>query len=245
MKIYFLLLILLTVNISAQKEISGIVHYESSYSQENIKNYFSKEREGLKDAKKVEFIDNLLLNSNKINSTLIFSLKEAIYKVDKKLSLKSKGNLVEKLSLLSAGGGKKYYTSSDTKTIEVQNCETLGECFIIVSKFKEWKLTQEVKIISGYTCYKAEYTEKIKEKDVTTIAWYTTEIPIGFGPKDYNGLPGLILELDNERIYFKAKKIILNPKNKVKIIKPKEGKIVSKEEFKKILLKSMPSLYKK
>lgn len=240
-------LILLNFNSYTQSTLHGVVHYESSYSQKNINNYFSKERKLLEDKDKegVKIMDNIFLNTKKVKSTLTFSNKESIYKVNKKLSIIDRGNLAEKFSLLTAGGSNIFYTSIITNTNETQNCQTLDECFLIKSKFKKWQLTQETKEISGYVCYKAIFVENVKGKIVKTIAWYTPKITVSFGPKGYNGLPGLVLELDNEKLFFKATKIILNPKEKVKILKPTKGDKVTEEEFQVLVKKVSDHLFGK
>ncbi len=63
-------------------------------------------------------------------------------------------------------------------------------------KFEEsvnlnWKLTNEEKLIRGYTCKKS--TLNYAGRD--WIAWYTTEIPIDAGPYKFHGLPGLIINI--------------------------------------------------
>lgn len=221
----------LTVNTFSQSNLTGIVYYESGISQENIDNYFSKERKLLKKKEQIKFADNLFLNSKEVESTLRFSLKEAIYEVKKKLNLKEKGNIIEKTNLIAAGGFNIYYQNIITKTLEIQNCETLGECFIIISKFKKWQLTQETKTIAGYLCYKATTIETRNNKEINIIAWYCPQIPVSFGPKEYNGLPGLVLEVQNNFRYFRATKLVLNPKEKILIKKPTKGKRVSQEEY--------------
>jgi GLPGLI family protein len=59
------------------------------------------------------------------------------------------------------------------------------------------------------------------------IAWYTTQIPYNFGPKDYNGLPGLILELQEDNLLIKASKITLQQKKKIVIKKPNQGEKIT------------------
>ncbi|MEH7889762.1 GLPGLI family protein [Elizabethkingia meningoseptica] len=74
----------------------------------------------------------------------------------------------------------------------------------------KWNLKNESKEILTYTCYKAE-TEFRGRK---YIAWYTKEIPSQDGPYKFAGLPGLILEVyDNkENFHYKLLAIIKKPK---------------------------------
>jgi GLPGLI family protein len=233
-KSLLLLYLFLITSAYSQTKLTGVVHYESGISQQNIDNYFSKERKLLKNKERVKFMDNLLLNSKKVVSTLHFTLNEALFEVDKKLNTKDRGNITEKMSLIAAGGLNKYYQNTNTRTLETQNCVTLGECFIIVSPFKKWQLTQETKKIAGYLCYKATTVVTRNKKAIHITAWYCPQIPVSFGPKEYNGLPGLILEAQNNFRYLRATKLILNPKEKVLINKPTKGKKVSQKEYDKI-----------
>lgn len=71
-----------------------------------------------------------------------------------------------------------------------------------------WKLLNEKKIIGKYNCTKAV----VEFRGRTYTAWYTIEIPISLGPWKFNGLPGLILEVDDEKGVYKwqAKTISFN-----------------------------------
>jgi len=72
-------------------------------------------------------------------------------------------------------------------------------------------------------------------KEVMVTAWYTPMIPIKNGPAEYAGLPGLILELNAHRTTVLCSKIILNPKEGEEITVPTKGKVVTKEEYTKIV----------
>ena len=98
-------------------------------------------------------------------------------------------------------------------------------------------ITQESKMINNYLVFKAT------RSNGNIIAWYTPKIPIGFGPKGEYGLPGLILELEIGNIVFKTTKIILNPKEEIKIKEPKGGKRVSYEEYKEIVKKAKKRVF--
>jgi GLPGLI family protein len=102
-----------------------------------------------------------------------------------------------------------------------------------------WKLTGNEKAILGYTCQEA-----VMEKDsIKTVAWFTPAIPVAAGPANYNNLPGLVLEVN----YNDGKRVItaVSVDEKVDVanlVKPKEGKKVTKEEFQKIMDEKMKEM---
>lgn len=134
-----------------------------------------------------------------------------------------------------------YYTNS-LKTIEQKN--SYGEDFLVsIPKFK-WDITNESKKIGNYICYKAITEREIKNYKGTfripIVAWFTPELPFNFGPKEYNGLPGLIIQLQQGRSLFylsSIKKI-----KDLKIKEPKKGKKITLQEFEKLSKKMFESL---
>lgn len=69
-----------------------------------------------------------------------------------------------------------------------------------------------------------------KEKNITIIAWFAPSLPYAYGPKDYGGLPGLILELTEKETTYYASKINITKNKEVKIDFPK-GKMITEEEY--------------
>lgn len=69
-----------------------------------------------------------------------------------------------------------------------------------------WEITKESKKILGYTTYKA--TAKFRGRDY--IAWFTPDLSYNYGPWKLNGLPGLILKVENDMFSYEAKRIVLN-----------------------------------
>ena len=64
----------------------------------------------------------------------------------------------------------------------------------------------------------------MKTKTVEVVAWFTPEIPVSTGPSWYQGLPGLILEVNDDKTTILCTKIVLNPDEKSKIKRPKKGR---------------------
>ena len=97
-----------------------------------------------------------------------------------------------------------------------------------------WKLTEESKEISGYHCQKATTIFAGR----SYIAWYTKEIPMSEGPYKFNGLPGLIVRINDEDNHYKydlvgAKKldVEITSKKKNYIVTTKKELSRFKKEF--------------
>ena len=58
-----------------------------------------------------------------------------------------------------------------------------------------WKLIDEAKVINTMNCKKATVTYKGRN----WIAWYSSEIPLPYGPYKFSGLPGLIIKISDEK----------------------------------------------
>lgn len=99
-----------------------------------------------------------------------------------------------------------------------------------------WELSEkkdDTKKINNYLCNKAT----LKFRGRNYIAWYTTKIPISFGPWKFTGLPGLILEIyDTTNTYkWTATKI------KYPITEKIDFEIVKKQKLSEITLKEFIS----
>jgi GLPGLI family protein len=70
-------------------------------------------------------------------------------------------------------------------------------------------------------------------------AWYTPEIPVSHGPGEYWGLPGLILEVSAGNTTMLCSKIVMNPKEKIKIEAPDKGKEITKSEYQATIQEKM------
>jgi len=104
-----------------------------------------------------------------------------------------------------------------------------------------WIITNETKTISGYNCQKA--TATFAGRDY--VAWFTNEIPIADGPYKFNGLPGLIVKINDTKNHYEYKltrfkkitgDIGIAERNYIKTTK-KEFKKVKKEFYSNVLEK--------
>ncbi|QRM88784.1 GLPGLI family protein [Lacinutrix sp. WUR7] len=190
---------------------------------------------GNKKQSKIKTIDSLISGMAPIEFELYFNNNESTYSQVRKIE--DDKNFKIKLATILLGGNQVHYTNLKTKESFYQ-VDAYGELFIVHNRKKKWVLKKESKKIGKYNCFKATtyYTVNNSKGTFTypVIAWYTTEIPIPFGPKEYYGLPGLILELQERNLNYKAIEIVINTDDGFKVKKPKRGKNLSKEEFENI-----------
>lgn len=124
----------------------------------------------------------------------------------------------------------------------VQQQEFFTRKFLIKddSEVLKWKLTGESKEVLGYMCQQATSGDSAKK----VIAWFAPEIPVSSGPSKYGQLPGMILELEaNEgKLIISASSITLEQVDKKLMVEPKKGKVVNREEFKKLQKEKMKEM---
>ena len=112
----------------------------------------------------------------------------------------------------------------------VKQTEFMSRTFLINGKLPkyDWVITKDTLKIGDYLCHKAV----LKGND-KFVVWFTNDIPVNDGPREYNGLPGLILKVDADPLHIEATKIGI-VKDKVALQKPTKGKKVTLKEFEKI-----------
>lgn len=205
--------------------------------KEGVITYKSKIMKPMDDDEKdegIQFLNDIIINNDFIDFELSFNNTESVFKIVEYLE-GDNDNL--EFSMIFLGGSKVYYYNTSTKE-NIYQTESYGEFFIITDHTNyEWTLTKESKKIENYTCYKATTIKEIKNSagifKRKVVAWYTPQIPLQIGPAGYNGLPGLILELQEKDNLYVARKININTLE-TKIKKPTKGKKITYQEFLKI-----------
>lgn len=222
------IIVLMFFSISVQSQLfSGKITYSAtllkSQNQLNLDTIKSS-----KGAKKL--MKNLFNNDSEISYILTFYNNKSLFQKKKEIEIK-KNILLE----VRMGKGSFYYDRELNDWIYKR--ETYGETFLISYPETKWKITNETKKINGYLCGKAITTivenSRVKQTSIIT-AWFAFDLPYNFGPKQFAGLPGLVLELEYAGKYkMRATKIELNPKEKIKIKLPKKGIKISLEKYEK------------
>lgn len=185
---------------------------------------------------------------------LNFNRTESTYKEDAKLDQPTVGGgdgTVMVMSIGGGGGNDVYYKNIKENRI-AEKSDLMGKTFLIKDDLQEfeWEMTGETKSIGNYTVYKAVWEREVENismrmvngesKETTTMdkrittAWYTLDIPVSNGPRQYGGLPGLILEINDGNQTIVCTEIVLNPKDKITIKEPEKGKVVDREKFEEI-----------
>lgn len=103
-----------------------------------------------------------------------------------------------------------YYIEKDDNNLFYMGYKTPKIKRITIDNFSpiKWQILNESKNILDYKCIKAVGEFRGRKY----IAWFTTDISASYGPWKLGGLPGLILEAEDDKGIFKftARRIILN-----------------------------------
>lgn len=182
-----------------------------------------------------------------IKFSLVFNKEKARFEHLENMKNDSKKN---RDLLIVKGGGRGVYFEDKSIGKVLQQIEFSGEIFIIDKKDFQynWELKKESKKILGYNCLKAigtikEYNPVLKKTEtLTVVAWYAPNIANQFGPAEYFGLPGLVLESYKGGYYFIAESI--NFSSEKEILKLKKGIELTKKEFNDMLYKSFLDKFK-
>ena len=95
------------------------------------------------------------------------------------------------------------------------------------------------------TFINGETKEEVVKETIVTTAWYTLQVPVSNGPDNYQGLPGLILEINDGKKLIVCTEINMNPSKSIKIQVPKKGKVVSQEKYDEIQNKKSKEMMEK
>ena len=194
------------------------------------------------------------------NYVLSFNQTESTWKKEESLgggpATASSGGAV--FMVASSGEGSTLYKNIADQTY-LEDHEMMEKAYLVKDNLtpEEWELSGETKKVGNYTAQKASFTKIVDSKRFSTgmtemenvkdtlqvTVWFTPEIPVSHGPENYFGLPGLILEVQNQGRTLICEKIQLNPSaDPVVIERPSKGKEITLAEFKKIQEEGMKQM---
>ncbi|EMY81072.1 hypothetical protein pgond44_08687 [Psychroflexus gondwanensis ACAM 44] len=222
-----ILLVLLFIGFNSQsQDINGKITYKGVVKQTFVDSAVAaikKEKISMSYKKDIIYA---MENAHPDEFVLSFKKDESYYYKEPTLE--------KNIDLMGSRAGSSPYYVNKTLNKTIQVSSVLGN----IDKIPlEWEITNKTKKIGKYTCRQAKTTEKIYSRNGyflynKIIAWFAPDIPISFGPKNYNGLPGLILQIDYKEFTLTAIKINLNIKEKDLEIKRVDDidKLVSEKE---------------
>lgn len=230
---------------NSQNKFQGKISYTIQVT--NI-DFLKIENDSTKSIEVKNMVNKIFKDTKPVTAVLNFKNNESIYGLDLINEMPIENDRAINLTKIMARKGKYYVNNISKEILHEENFG--GDLFLIKYQPKNWKIIQETKRIGNYSCYRAVTIRKAKDKEGNEVekiieAWYTPEIPVNFGPKEYNGLPGLILELQEGKLNIIATKIELNTKNAIIIEKPKRGEKVTEEQYHEMVLEAGKHLFGK
>jgi GLPGLI family protein len=246
--------IIVSFNITAQNFQGKAIYQTKIKVDDAIKKRLDSAK--IPDDRKA-FMQNMMKKMMEKSYVLNFDKTASIYKEDVALEQPNEKGF----RFRGFSEGVLYKNSKDKKYTKQK--EVFGKIFLIKDDIEntEWTLEKETKMIGNHMCFKATTMKVLKSQGVNRFrrfsrnkkteatndsikkepkltkvtVWYTPEIPISQGPADYQGLPGLILEVNAGNQVILCTKIVMNPKEKALIEAPKKGKEVTQKEYDKIV----------
>ena len=213
MKNVFSLLFMFSV-LTGYAQDSGIATYKKEWI-----NLYSESAAGRQDKianpQKYREYRELEKLQQKLTKQLAYKLKfdknRSFFYLEDLLSIENQADL----ALAKGPFQGEYYFNRKTDSV-IWAIKALGEKFLVNLDKIDWKLEKKRKTISGYSCFKASAKIPLESgKLQSVVAWYTREIPLNYGPLQYNGLPGLVVQLETgSELYtltkIQQKKITIN-----------------------------------
>ena len=141
--------------------------------------------------------------------------------------------------------------------------------FLIVDSLKQykWKLSEETKTIAKQLCKKATTMITAPQmrmrvsmggpgnnadttantprapKETELVVWYAENIPVSFGPDNYSGLPGVIMEIDQDNGATVTTAVEVSAKYpKKELVAPSKGDKMNRAQFQENMQKLMQEM---
>ncbi|WP_180957913.1 GLPGLI family protein [Psychroflexus sp. MES1-P1E] len=238
----FLIIFIITFSLTSQAQIeNGIIKYTAEMNIKHRKDFIEDIKEKDIDMNTKQSVIQMYKNAEPDYYELHFTEDKSYYFKDKSLEN-------EQYNLGSKAGLAPYYYNLTAKQL-VEDSRSFG---YVAHKPLDWEIANETKMIGDFKCYKATTTETLYSRqghyyDREVVAWFTPDIPYKYGPKNYVGLPGLVLQVERKEFTITATKINLNPDgDKLKIKRVgKDEKVISHEEMTKRIAEKMKDYNKR
>nr|WP_297782846.1 GLPGLI family protein [uncultured Allomuricauda sp.] len=139
----------------------------------------------------------------------------------------------------SAGDEVWFIKKGNPEKLIYKNDMDNGPFLLTLDEDVKWEISKEKKLIGNYNAIKATTTRQMGSFVEKIEAWFTPALPYSSGPIGYNGLPGVILELKRDKVFYKFKEL---EKKSVTITPPKESNLKSFDEYYQMLESRMAEI---
>lgn len=180
-----------------------------------------------------DFLTNVIKYAKEQKFKLHFNESGSNFKTE--ISMNANDDTPEEIKVTASVAFMSYYTHYRNKKTSQEFL--LRDGIVIEKKIVplDWNITTESKLIGEHLCYKASVPIKYmarngKEVTKVIVAWFAPSLPFPYGPKEFDGLPGLILELTEKTTTYVATSIKLDSDSAREIDYPK-GKTITEEEY--------------
>lgn len=219
-KILFYISLFFATTLNAQHLFTYTVSTEIDYSSIDVKQVEAMMKKVEKELHNFEF-------------ELYIENQEAYFSIKQRLKPGCTPQNIWSIANALVYSDEKWYYNHENN-IQLSQRDFMGEYFLIDTSHKEhnWQLIKESKVVNGYKAYKATSTRKfigsngVKEEEV--VAWYCPDLAYSYGPFEFGGLPGLVVELHMQTVTYRLTKYKREKKN---IKKPERGKHISEHDF--------------
>jgi GLPGLI family protein len=197
----------------------------------NLDRLFEYAQNEKKPIATVNMFRSIANTAKKVSLNLKISNNLSLFSEEQKMPLENEEGLKVMVSAFSYEGSW-LFDILDQKLIFVRKFG--GKDIFAQKEYKKypWLITNETKEILGYKCRKAIFIRTVPRGEFEVSAWFTTDIPIPFGPANYTGqLPGLILELSDVNAVYTATNVEKVPRFSIKW--PNEKDILTEKQYKK------------
>jgi GLPGLI family protein len=155
------------------------------------------------------------------------------------------------------------------KQIQYEERAFFEKEFLIIDSLKQykWKLSEETKTIAKQLCKKATTMISAPQirmrvsmggggnntdttantprapKETELVVWYAENIPVSFGPDNYSGLPGVIMEIDQDNGATVTTAVEVSAKYpKKELVAPTKGDKMNRAQFQENMQKLMQDM---
>jgi GLPGLI family protein len=155
------------------------------------------------------------------------------------------------------------------KQMQYEGREFFEKEFLIIDSLKQykWKLSEETKTIAKQLCKKATTMVTAPQmrmrvsiggpgnnsdttantprapKETELVVWYAEGIPVSFGPEGYSGLPGVIMEIDQDNGANVMTAVEVSTKYpKKELVAPSKGEKMNRAQFQENMMKLMQDM---